>query len=280
MSLNSHLQRSEQAVASRCVLFDEVTEAYEKLHATVTLWVLHRAMDRFRFAVPEGFEITEINSPLLARWDVETAAGRKIVNVRLREPTTETVVLSLAAIKTPSQLKGWRMPRLELLAEDPHDVVGQVTVLGLLVEDHLKAESLAAGDLIPVDTGVLASALPATLLRPDPGAATLRYIAAYYAPQGGYELKADFSRMPATLAVTTNLLLNIQEKGCEVQGGFALVPSAEKRFSFDFSVPAGWNVLEVTGPDRRGWPSNAIRRVSPLPVKRQGVRATISLARR
>jgi len=245
MSLNSHLQRREQAVASRCVLFDEVTEAYEKLHATVTLWILHRAVDRFRFVVPEGFEITEINSPLLARWEIETEGGRKIVNVRLREQTTETVVLSVAAIKTPSQLKPWHMPRLELL-----DVVGQVTVLGLLVQKEMKTELLTASDLIPVDTAVLATALPATLVRPDPSAVPLRYIAAYYAPQGGYELKADFSRAPTTLAATTNLLLNIQDKGCEVQGGFALLPTAEKRFGFDFSVPAGWKVIEVTGPDK------------------------------
>ena len=245
MSLNSHLQRREQAVASRCVLFDEVTEAYEKLHATVTLWILHRAVDRFRFVVPEGFEVTEINSPLLARWDIETEGGHKIVNVRLREQTTDTVVLSIAAIKTPSQLKLWHMPRLELL-----DVVGQVTVLGLLVQNELKAESLNTNDLIPVDTAVLVTALPATLVRSDPSAVPLRYIAAYYAPQGGYELKADFSRVPATLAVTTNLLLNIQDKGCEVQGGFALLPTAEKRFGFDFSVPAGWKVIEVTGQDK------------------------------
>ncbi len=59
------------------------------------------------------------------------------------------------------------------------------------------------------------------------------------------------------LAVTTNLLLNIQDKGCEVQGGFALLPAAEKRFSFDFSVPAGWSVTEVTAPDK-----------SPLPIER------------
>ena len=263
MSLNSHLQRREQAVASRCVLFDEVTEAYEKLHATVTFWILHRAVDRFRFVVPEGFEITEINSPLLARWDIATEAGRKIVNVRLREQTTETVVLSVAAVKTPSRLKPWHMPRLELL-----DVVGQVTVLGLLVQNDLKAESLTAGDLIPVDTAVLATALPATLLRPEPSAVPLRYIAAYYAPQGDYELKADFSRVPATLAVTTNLLLSIREKGCEVQGGFALLPAAEKRFAFDFSVPAGWNVLEVTGPDKS--PLVIERETLPSPVLGRG----------
>ena len=148
MSLNSHLQRREQAVASRCVVFDELTEAYEKLHATVTFWVLHRAVDRFRFVVPDGFEITEINSPLLARWDIESEGGRKIANVRLREQTTDTVVLSVAAVKTPSRLKAWQLPRLELL-----DVVGQVTVLGLLVESELKTESLSPKDLIPVRHG-------------------------------------------------------------------------------------------------------------------------------
>ncbi len=279
MSLNSHFQRLEQAVAARCVLFDEVTEAYEKLHATVTCWILHRAVDRFRFVVPAGFEITEINSPLLARWDIETAAGRKIVNVRLREQTTDTVVLSIAAIKTPSQLKAWRLPRLELLDEaagklEGIHVVGQVTVLGLVVQDELKAEALTASDLIAVDTGVLATALPATLVRPEPGAVPLRYIAAYYAPQGGYELKADFRRAPTTLAVTTNLLLNVQDKGCEVQGGFALLPTAEKRFAFDFSVPAGWTVSEVTGPDK------APLMIEQLQAVRRGRVASTSSCRR
>ncbi len=112
MSLNSHLQRRDQAVAARCVLVDELTEACEKLHATITLVVLHRAVDRLRFVVPEGFEITEINSPLLARWDIETEGGRKIANVRLREQTTDTVVLGLAAIRArPSgrtgTCRGW-----------------------------------------------------------------------------------------------------------------------------------------------------------------------------
>ena len=88
MSLNSHLQRREQVVAARCVLVDEVTEAYEKLHASVTLVVLHRAVDRFRFVVPEGFEITEITSPAArpagtwprrraARWPTCGSASRR-----------------------------------------------------------------------------------------------------------------------------------------------------------------------------------------------------------
>ena len=99
MSLNSHLKRKEQAVLARSVLVDEVTAGCEKLYATVSLAVLYRAVDHFRFVVPEGFEITEINSPLLSRWDVQTERGRKIANVRLREQTTDTVVLNIAAVR-------------------------------------------------------------------------------------------------------------------------------------------------------------------------------------
>ena len=98
MSLNSHLQRQSRAVAMSSVLIDEITEGYEKLHATVSLEILYQPMDQFRFAVPEGFEITEITSPLLARWDVQEVAGKKVVNIKLREQTNETVVLNLSAL--------------------------------------------------------------------------------------------------------------------------------------------------------------------------------------
>ena len=89
MTLNSHLQRQDRAVVARSVLIDEVTEAYEKLYATVSLEILYRAVDQFSFAVPEGFEITEVTSPLLARWDVRPEGGRKMLGVKLREQTTE-----------------------------------------------------------------------------------------------------------------------------------------------------------------------------------------------
>ena len=39
-------------------------------------------------------------------------------------------------------------------------MVGSVTVFGLLVEDRLKAESLAAEGLIPIDTAGLGGVLP------------------------------------------------------------------------------------------------------------------------
>ena len=141
MTLNSHLQRQDRAVTASSVLIDEVTQAYEKLYATVSLEILYRAVDQFNFVVPEGFEITEVTSPFLSRWDVRKEGGRKVLGVKLREQTTEPVVLKIAAVRTPARLDAWPAPRLE-----PLDVVGSVAVFGLLVEDRLKAESLAARD--------------------------------------------------------------------------------------------------------------------------------------
>jgi hypothetical protein len=249
MTLNSHLQRQDRAVIARSVLIDEVTQAYEKLYATVSLGILYRAVDQFRFVVPEGYEITEVTSPLLARWDVRQEGGRKVLGVKLREQTTENVLLKIAAIRMPVRLDAWSAPRLE-----PLDVVNSVTVFGLLVEDRLKAESLAARGLIPVNAAVLSGVLPANLLRGEPGQAALRAVAAWYAPQSDYALTAQYKKPLAEMAVTTSLLLVVADKGQEVLGGLAFLPQIERRFSFDVAVPDGWQVVSVTAADGKGLP--------------------------
>jgi len=246
MSLNSRLDRRGRAVIARSVVVDEVTEAYERLHATVSLDVLHRAVDRFRFLVPEGFEITDVVSPLLARWAMEMEDGRRVLDVRLREQTTDTVVLNLSAIRTPGRLDAWSLPKLE-----PLDVVGQVAVVGLLVDERLNAESVAFEGLVPIDTSVLSRALPETILRAEPGAPTLCPVVAYYAPRADFELSARFVKPPAETAVTAAMLLILGDKEQQVRGGLALLPDVEKLFFFDFSVPAGWQVTSVTGPGEK-----------------------------
>jgi len=247
LTLNSRLMRVQQTVVARSVLFDEVTQAYERLHATVSLAILHGAVERFRFAVPDGFEITEVNSPELARWVVEEQGAGDVLAVELREPTTETVLLHLAAVKTPAALEDWRFPLLRLLG-DPVDVAGEVAVVGLLVEERLGAESIAPEGLIPIDTAVLSQALPETVFHTEPGTPPLRPVVAFYAPQGDFALKAEFRKPPAELAVTSSLLLILSDAGHEVLGGFALLPEVEQRFAFDFTVPPGWHVRAVTGP--------------------------------
>ena len=246
MSLNSRLQRRERAVMARSVIVDEVTQAYERLHATVSLEILHQAVDHFRFVVPEGFEITDVASPLLARWSIQKEPERRVLEVRLRRQTRDTVVLNLSAVRTPAVLDDWTLPKLE-----PLEVVGQVAVVGLLVEERLKAESIAAAGLIQIDTAVLSQALPETIFKAEPGAPPLRAVVAYYAPQGDFSLKARFDKPPAEVAVTTAMLLILGQQRQEVRGGLALLPEEEKLFSLDFSVPAGWYVTSVTGPGEK-----------------------------
>ncbi len=249
MTLNSRLARRQRAVVARSVLIDEVTQAYERLHATVSLAVLHQAVDRFRFLVPEGFEITEVASPLLSRWAIEREGDRRVLDVRLREQTVQTVVLNISAVNFRSlqdfgSLQKWTFPKLE-----PLEVVGQVAVVGLLVEDRLSAQSLAPQGIIPVDTAVLQAAIPASVLRAEPGAPPLKPVVAYYAPQGDFSLSGTFIRPPAELSVITNVLLTLGDRTQEIRGGFLLVPKVERLFNFDFSAPAGWHVTGVTGAD-------------------------------
>jgi hypothetical protein len=253
-SLNSRLLRQDRVVLATSVVIDELTEAYERLHATVSLNVLHRPVDRFRFAVPAGFEVTDVHSPQLARWDVERGPEGDVLEVTLREPTTDTVVLNLAAIKAAGVSGQWSFPQLV-----PLEVAGQVAVLGIVAEERLEARALAADGLIAIDTSVFEQTLPPTLLAPRPGDARLRPIAAYYAPQRDYRLAAEFARPAAELAVTAGVLLSVEQQRQAVRGGFAIQPSVEPRFAFSFSVPAGWHVTAVTGPQGE-----------PLPFERYG----------
>ena len=245
MSLNSRLKRKDRIVMARSVLVDEITQAYERLHATVSLAVLHRAADKFRFAIPAGFEVTDVQTPLLARWAIQVEGDRRILEVQLREETTDTVVLTLSAIRTPASLEAWSFPRLA-----PLDGGGHVAVVGLVVEECLKPEAITTQGLIPIDAAVLTKALPATVLAPDLAAIRIRPVAAYYAPQSEFSLSARFTKPPARLLVTTNLLLTLEDKGQAVRGALALVPEAEKVFSFDFTVPAGWDVTSVTADNQ------------------------------
>ncbi|NLE60108.1 MAG: hypothetical protein GX616_17295, partial [Planctomycetes bacterium] len=57
MTLNSKLLRQERIVVARSVMVDEVTQVYERLHATFSMTALHKAVDTFEFRLPEGFEV-------------------------------------------------------------------------------------------------------------------------------------------------------------------------------------------------------------------------------
>ncbi len=260
LSLNSRLQRQDRAVVARGVQAVELTQAYERLHATVNLEILHQAVQTVRFVVPSDFEVTEVNSPMLVRWAVNHDGNRTLLEVQLREPTNETVSLGMVALRSPPRLEGWTMPRLE-----PLDVVGQMSLVGILLDERLRVDSIQPQGLVPINTADFIKVLPPSLLVDNVGAVKLIPVAAYYAPHGAYALAAGFRKPPAEITATYNLLLSVDEQGHQLHGAIMLRPEAEKTFAVDFQLPAQWQVLSVS--DQGGKPLEFDRYTSPGKIR-------------
>lgn len=252
MSLNNRRLREDRVVLSRSVLVAELTTSYERLHATVEMNVLHGAVDRFLFDVPAGFQITSVASPLLSQWVIRPEAGGDVLEVTLREATRGHEVLNIAATRAPVAIGQWTMPAFK-----PRDVAGQVAVVGVLAETRLRPLSVTPDKLIPIDTSVLRSALPASVFEAEPGAPEIRPIAAFYGPGESFQLQAAFEDPKDELRVATHFLLSLSEDQQALRGGFTLTPQAAKQASFAFRMPRDWQLQKVTGADQQ-----------PLPVQR------------
>ena len=114
-SLNSHFERKEQAVAARCVLFDEVTEAYEggcACHddllgpASRRRSLPLRRSRRFRDHPDRLAAVVALGC-----WPAKAAAKSSTCG-SAKSRSSDTIVLNVSAIKTPAKLKQWQFPRL------------------------------------------------------------------------------------------------------------------------------------------------------------------------
>ncbi|NLE37430.1 MAG: hypothetical protein GX621_05330, partial [Pirellulaceae bacterium] len=243
MTLNSRLRRKDQIVLARSVLLAMVGEAGQRLHSTVSLSVLHRAADLFRFEVPNGFEITKVQSPELASWSVVAGdQGRRVLEVRLREATTENVVLSIVAESNDPKLDDWTLPCIA-----PLDVDGQVAVVGILVDPRLRPTMVTPEGLIPIDASVLQPALPASVEGTSHDEPPRTAVAAYYAAGKDFSVRARFDRPAARFEATTVLLLRLSDKMQILSGDLIVVPEHETLFEIDFLLPAAWKVVSVVG---------------------------------
>jgi hypothetical protein len=243
MSLNSHLARQERLVTAKSFLVDEMTPACESLRATVSLDVFRRAVDQFRFAVPDGFDVLHVESPSLARWSIERDGPRRVLVVALRQPATEPVTLGLLCQRVGRPPAAWTFPRLA-----PLDVAGHAAVLRLVVDRRLRAESLAAEGLIPVDAGY---EFPLPARQREAADSRLEPVAAYYAAQGEWRVSARFAEPPPRVMVTSSLSVALAEQGQLLDATLILVPEVEKLFAVDVALPADWQVSAVTGQGTR-----------------------------
>lgn len=243
MTLNNRLLQTQRAVTARALLVDEITTTYERVHATYLMTVLHQAVDRFQFAIPDGFDVTDVRSPLLSQWAVAAGPSQTILDVRLRQSIDDSVVIGISAQRVGGDPAAWSLPRLA-----PLDVVSDAAVVGLLLGDSLALQSLATDKLIPLDTRVITEALPDVMFGGEGGAPRLRAVAAYYSPAGSEGLDATgvFRRPAARLLATTTLLLTLDHGELSVQGGFSLRPVTDPLFAVEINVPQGWHVEAVT----------------------------------
>ncbi len=245
MSLNNRVLQERRIVMARSVMMVELTQGYERLHATMSLDVLQGAVETFRFRVPNEFEVTEVESSTLSRWVVTAdETGARILEANLREPTTGTVVLHITAIHHAATGPEWTMPRLE-----PLDVLNHVAVVGVLAEDRLAIEAVVTESLIPIDHAVVLQALPESLSRPESGAARVRPVLAFYAPQADYLLTARFIKPAARVDVRASLLLTLSDQGHRIRGLLTLVPHMDKLFATEITIPAEWHLASVTNED-------------------------------
>ena len=232
----------------------ELTTSYERLHVTAEMQVLHGAVEQFLFEVPAGFQVTGVESPLLAQWVLNSEGDTEILEVTLREPTRDTEILNISASRAPVTIGQWTMPQLK-----PLDVAGHVAVVGLVAESRLRPMGMTAEDLIHLDTNVLRDALPVSVFDTEPGAPAIRQIAAYYAPSDTFSLQATLEDPKDELRVATHLLLSLDEQQQTLRGGFTLTPQATKMTSFAFQLPAEWQLDTLSGADQKPLPFDRYR---------------------
>ena len=244
MSLNNRETQDQQVVVARSVFVTELTETYERVHMTASMQVLQGVAEQFRFAIPAEFEVIDVATPLLSRWEVSGEQDQRVLIVKMREAVGGTAVLNIAAQRTAPELQQWQLARVR-----PLDVAGSVSIVGVLVENRLQTQSLQPNDLIGIDTDVLTETLPATVFQAEPGAPPIQPVAAYYGPQSEFQIAGSFTKPQGRVRVVSNTVLIVSDSGMEVRGGFALLPIADRIFGCHFSVPVGWRVTEVTYGD-------------------------------
>lgn len=244
LSLNNRRFRDQKTVIAKSVYVDEVTTAYEQLHATVTMDVIHGEVDEFLFQVPDRFQVTDVEAPQVAQWGVNDEQGQQILRVLLNDKQRGLVTINIRALRTGPRIEAWSMPVLQ-----PLEVVNQVAVLGLLADARLELNDVEATNLIPINNTHLSQALPKSVFEVEPGAPIVRAVVAFYSPGGDFDLAAQLSQAPPQLIVDANMLLTVGDQGMQLRGGFQLTALVEKRKHFAFVLPSDWNIQRVTLED-------------------------------
>ncbi|MDR0390759.1 MAG: hypothetical protein LBH59_02550 [Planctomycetaceae bacterium] len=247
MSLNSHRVGTYQAIIARSIQFAEVTEQYERLHATVSLTEMRQGISEAIFDIPAGFEITDVVSVLLNKWNVEKGEKNKPDQLKLtfREQLSGLTTIYLSAIKI-NQLPQEKSVDWQFPVFHPVNAVANSAVLGLLVEQELEMTNLASDQLYPVDPLMLQDAIPPSALNTVPGSPLIRLASAWYAPRNQFLIKANFKRPKTDCNVETREVLILADKTPTLQIDYTITARTGKIFETIIEMPTNWKISSIT----------------------------------
>lgn len=247
-TLNNRQVQENLSISSQSVLVSEVTLGYERLHATVSYRIWQGATDVFSIMIPNGFEVTEVETPFLSRWEQQkTDGGEARLRIELREKQTDRVLVKFTANRSPqlgldwlASLKNWEFPKAV-----PLDTQNAVSILGLVAEERLQVRGFETSGLLPLDGGVLEQAIPASVLAATPGAPAIRQISAYYSPESDFSFSAEVFQPEKEVQVASSQILLVSNERLQLSGTLVVSPTAEDLYEVQLTSPAAWELASV-----------------------------------
>ena len=265
LTTNNRSAQDERIYVARSVLIDELTSAYERLHASVSVEPVAGTLEVLELRLPNGFEVMRAEAPQIARWEqIVSSVDERRLRIVLSEPVESTLVMSILLQRTEALSASigdggeaseetergagleenriaWSFPHLPVVGAS-----GEVTVVGLWVEELLVPGESEVSGLVPVDSRVLQASVPASLAIAEPGAPRLRQTMTYYAPSTEFRWNATIARQPSRLAGTVGSILTVGDRRLELQGTVSLRSEGETRFDWLWKLPPGWEIESLS----------------------------------
>ena len=245
-SLNNRTKRTDRVAVSRGVLIAEVTEAYERLHATVTVTPLRGEVERVRMIVPNGFEVEQVDAAFARQWTVSNEGKDRSLDIALLEAKAEPVVVGVTMHRSVPSGERWSFPAFHTL-----DVDGEVYAVATLLEDTLGLTEFSTTNLAPIDVTLLTAAIPPKLLQSNMESAPLRGIAAYFASSDQYNWSVGFRKQTGELVVGSQWAYSFDEAGGRLKGTSLLTPSRQNLHAAKVVMPTRWQVSDWKRKDGR-----------------------------
>ncbi len=280
MSLNNKLLRESRSMVCRSVIVDEVASAYEQLHATFTMNVLYGAVDRFRFEIPRDFEITQVRSPLLARWIMVAEGERRILEVGMRETIADNAIIDIVGSRQnghgiTTSAQPWSWPTVT-----PLDVDNHTSILSAWLENGIQARKISDSKLIALDHSQLQAKLPNSFLTDTSGRPAMRPFATYFAPAAEQSFTAELIKPIKLPSTKSTLIAAIGETELSLAGLTEIRAFSENVSSLEMIFPNGWAIQQASlidgtpltfevmnASDRAEHDAHRIRILLPTPIK-------------